>query len=75
MPNSCLSEKYQVILSGYGGTDRCQLEVASTITPTSDEQLFRWLFVSMFVAAFAIYGYFRYQARQSGETIARVLRC
>ncbi len=38
----------------------------------SDEQLFRWLFVFMLVTAFAISGYFRYQARQSGETIARV---
>ncbi len=38
----------------------------------SHEQIFRWLFVAVFGAAFAISGYFRHQARQSDETIPRV---
>ena len=38
----------------------------------TNEQLFRWLFVAIFVTAFSISGYFRRRARQSGETISRV---
>ena len=38
----------------------------------TDDQIFRWLFVAVVATAFAISGFFRYQARQSGETIARV---
>lgn len=38
----------------------------------SDEQLFRWIFVIIFVVTFSISGYFRGKARQSGGVIERV---
>jgi protein-S-isoprenylcysteine O-methyltransferase Ste14 len=37
-----------------------------------NEQLFRWLFIGIFVAAIAMSGYFRRRARKSGEVIPRV---
>lgn len=37
----------------------------------SSEPLFRWLFIINFLAVFSISGYFRRQARRSGEIIAR----
>ena len=36
-----------------------------------EESIFRAIFVVVFVSAFAISGYFRREARQSGETISR----
>ena len=37
-----------------------------------DEQsLFRWIFIAIFVITFSLSGYFRRQARRSGEVIRR----
>ena len=38
----------------------------------TNEQVFRWLFISIFLGTLSISGYFRRRARQSGETISRV---
>lgn len=35
------------------------------------DQLFRWLFIAIFVGTFSISGYFRRRARRSGEVIPR----
>lgn len=35
------------------------------------DQLFRWLFIAIFVTTFSISGYFRRRARQSGKAIPR----
>jgi len=37
----------------------------------NDQQLFRWIFITVFVITIFISGYFRRQARQSGEVIRR----
>jgi protein-S-isoprenylcysteine O-methyltransferase Ste14 len=37
----------------------------------SDDQLFRWPFIAIFVGVFSISGYFRSRARRSGEAIPR----
>jgi protein-S-isoprenylcysteine O-methyltransferase Ste14 len=37
----------------------------------NSEPLFRWFFLVIFLAVFSVSGYFRRQARRSGETIAR----
>jgi len=37
----------------------------------NEQQLFRWIFVAIFVITFSISGYFRRQARQAGEVIRR----
>lgn len=37
----------------------------------ANEQLFRWLFIVIFLGTFGISAYFRRRARQSGETISR----
>lgn len=38
----------------------------------NEQQLFRWIFIVIFVITFSISGYFRRKARQSGEVIGRV---
>ena len=37
----------------------------------TNERLFRWIFVAIFVSILSISGYFRYRARQFGEAIPR----